>query len=166
MHRISCTLLRAGPRRPRLESPLHPLLLTGRSKGCLRKSQGPISQLVGGSKVYLFSYSNKMKQQNKNPIAGRDELGEQYSCCLEVEVCRGLPALETPGASPAKGSGIEAPQLTGFISYLHFPLAFYMHACIFSMMECCRGDLCKHAHPRLPGTRLLMFPEVRCALIL
>lgn len=68
--------------------------------------------------------------------------GTRILCRLELEDAGPrLPRHGNPqGRSLLKGSGISQPQLTGFISYLHFPLVLYIHVWIFSEMKCGSGD--------------------------
>lgn len=74
-------------------------------------------------------------------MAQREEPGEQYSVLFGSERRRliGFLAMGTPRVVTAERSGISKPQLTGFISYLHFPLVLYIHVWIFSVMKCCNG---------------------------
>lgn len=68
--------------------------------------------------------------------------GNSILCRLELQDADSLASepRKPPGSSLLKGSGISQPQLTGFISYLHFPLVLYIHVWIFSEMKCCNGD--------------------------
>jgi len=68
--------------------------------------------------------------------------GNDILCCLEVEDADSWASepWKPPGSSLLNGSGIGKPQLTGFISYLHFPLVLYIHVWIFSVMKFCSGD--------------------------
>lgn len=73
-----------------------------------------LPQLFGGSKVYLFSYEN-----TGQAMAGGSAIVRSTAEVQETNsqiACQGVPRL-----SPPKGSGTSKVQLTGFISYLHFP---------------------------------------------
>lgn len=71
-------------------------------------------QLFGGSKVYLFSYENTEQAMAGGSVVVRSA-AEAQEADSQIP-CQGVPRLSQP-----KGSGTSKVQLTGFISYLHFP---------------------------------------------
>lgn len=138
----TCSWVKA-PWGPRCEVLCATLLPPGMRKAVCLGGRGWFNLSLEVVRNIYFHIKIKRKERTEG---WRDERGAVSPRCLEVEAADGRASLPT-------GPWRQRTSVHRIDFLLHFPLVLHIHACIFSVMQCCGGNclpVCANAQPHLP----------------